>query len=124
MNCTPRYVKKQARYRCLSLILVIGLLFQLLLPLPGQEIWDETIQLRRRARLRLCHHRCHHRITRMLLLIRRGKVLLCRLGLVAILLVWSEWPRGQPLAWGLLSLPVIDFLLSLLPFCWPSVSQM
>ena len=60
----------------------------------------------------------------MLLLIRRGKVLLCRLGLVAILLVWSEWPRGQPLAWGLLSLPVIDFLLSLLPFCWPSVSQM
>jgi transposase-like protein len=124
MNCTPRHVKKQARYRCLSLILVIGLLFQLLLPLPGQEIWDETILLRQRARLRLSYHHLHHRSTKIPLLIQRGRALLCRLGLVAILLVWSEWPQGQPWAWGLLSLPVIDFLLSLLPFYWPGMSQM
>jgi len=45
-------------------------------------------------------------------------VLLCRLGLIAALLVWSGWPQQQPLSWALLSLPLADALLSALPLYW------
>ena len=45
--------------------------------------------------------------------------MLCRLGLVTILLVWSGWWPRQPLSWVVLSLPVVDALLSVLPLYWP-----
>ncbi len=48
-------------------------------------------------------------------------MLLCRLGFVAALLVWNGWPQRQPLAWALLSLPLADAFLSLLPLLWPGV---
>ena len=58
---------------------------------------------------------------RLAFLRRRGEVLLCRLGLVAALLMWNEWPQRWPPAWALLSLPLVDALLSLLPLLWPRV---
>jgi transposase-like protein len=47
--------------------------------------------------------------------------LFCRLGFVAVLLVWNGWPQRQPLAWALLSLPLVDAFFSLLPLLWPGV---
>jgi transposase-like protein/bisphosphoglycerate-dependent phosphoglycerate mutase len=46
-------------------------------------------------------------------------VLLCRLGVMAMLLVWSGWVQRQPLSWAVLSLPLVDALLSVLPLYWP-----
>jgi transposase-like protein len=46
-------------------------------------------------------------------------VLLCRLSLMAVLLVWSGWPQRQPLSWALLSLPLAEALLCVLPLYWP-----
>jgi len=40
---------------------------------------------------------------------------------MAVLLVRSGWLRRQPLSWGLLILPLVDALLSLLPVYWPRV---
>ncbi len=58
---------------------------------------------------------------RFAFLIRRGKVLLCRLGFVAVLLMWNGWPQRQPLVWALLSLPLADAFISLPPLLWPGV---
>lgn len=125
------YLEKRILYRCLFIILSIGLLLQSLVPFQSQEMWDETLfpqarsrrRVRRmRCRRRMRRHRCrHHGTISLAFLRRRGEVLLCRLGLVAALLVWSEWPQRWPLAWALLSLPLADALLSLLPLLWPRV---
>jgi len=68
-----------------------------------------------------CRRRCRHGIVCLAFLRRRGEVLLCRLGFVAALLVWNGWPQRQPQAWALLSLPLADAFLSLLPLLWPRV---
>jgi transposase-like protein len=119
MYCTTFYLQKRAIYRCLSLLLLIGLLLQSFTPLQSREAWDEALLPwskrcgpRRRGRSGI---RC------LELLKRRGWVLFCRLGLVAALLVWSGWSQRWPLSWALLSLPLADVLLSLLPLFWPGV---
>jgi len=131
MYCTTLYLEKRILYHCLFLILSIGLLFQSLTPLQSQEMWDETLLPQARCR-RWVHRvrcrrwirrrrRCHHGIIGRAFLRQRGEVLLCRLGFVAVLLVWNGWPQRQPLAWALLSLPLADVFLSLLPLLWPGV---
>jgi transposase-like protein/DNA-directed RNA polymerase subunit RPC12/RpoP len=50
-------------------------------------------------------------------------VLVCRMGLMAVLLVWSGWGRQRPWSWGLLSLPVVDACLSVLPLYWLGAVQ-
>jgi len=133
MYCTTLYLEKRILYRCFFLILSIGLLLQSLTPLQSQEMWDETLlpqtrnrgwvrRVRRRRWIRR-RRRCRHGIVHVAFLRRRGEVLLCRLGLVAILLVWNGWPRRQPLAWALLGLPLADAFLSLLSLLWPGVSK-
>ena len=136
MYCTTLYFEKRIIYCCLFIILVIGLLLQPLAPFRSQEMWDETMfpQTRSRCRVRrtrcrrwvrrhrrLCRRRRHHGMICLAFLRRRGEVLLRRLGLVAALLMWSKWPQRQPLSWTLLSLPLADALLSLLPLLWPRV---
>ena len=135
MYCTTLYFEKRFLYRCLFIILSIGLLLQPLAPFRSQEMWDETLfhqaGSKRRARRmrcrrwirrrRLCRRRRHHGMICLAFLRRREKVLLCRLGLVAALLMWSKWPQRQPLSWTLLSLPLADALLFLLPLLWPRV---
>jgi len=103
-------------------MLLLGLLLQAISPFPGQEVWDETLLCGLRSgrwfrRLR----RCRQGIMGLGLLSRRGGVLLCRGGLVAVLLVWSGWPQRWPLAWALLSLPLVDAFLWLLALLWPCV---
>jgi transposase-like protein len=119
MYCTTFYLQKRAIYRCLSLLLLIGLLLQSFTPLQSREAWDEALlPWSKRCGPR---RRCRSGISCLDLLKRRGWVLFCRLGLVAALLVWSGWSQRWPLSWALLSLPLADVLLSLLPLFWPGV---
>ena len=121
MYCMPRYVKKRIFYRCLCSILIIGLLCQLHSFLEGAERWEETLLLRQRGRCRLRRRRSQ--VVWPIAVRRRGYALLCRSGLIAVLLLWSGWPRRQAISWVVLGLPVVDFLLSLLPLGWPDVSK-
>jgi transposase-like protein len=118
MYCITFYLQKRVVYRCLSLLLLIGLLLQCFTPLQGREVWDEALlPWSKRCWFR---RRRHSGINGLDLLKRRGRVLFCRLGLVAALLVWNGWPQRWPLSWALLSLPLADALLSLLlPLLWP-----
>ena len=129
MYCTTLLFQKRIVYRCFCLLLLISLLFH---AFPWtrsghsslsqeQEVWDEALVswLRRRGSRR--RYRRHTVVGRLRFLKRRGVVLLCRLGLLAGLLVWSGWPQRWPLSWALLSLPLADALLSLLPLFWPRV---
>ena len=114
MHSITPHLQKRIAYRWIALLLLIALLFQLSIPLPLQnrEMWDEALvpwpsrrcSLHRRRYARFC----------LRFLKRRGKVLLCRLGLVAALLAWSGWPQRQPLYWAVLGLPLADALLSVL----------
>ena len=52
---------------------------------------------------------------------RRVLVMLCRMGLMSVLLVWSGWGQHWPRSWLLLSLPLTDALLSILPLYCPQV---
>jgi len=120
MYCTTFYLQKRTVYRCLCLLLLIGFLLQSCTPLQDCEVWDEALLVwpRRRHGFRRCYH---PGITCLDFLGRRGWVLFCRLGLVAALLVWSGWSQRWPLSWALLSLPLVEVLLSLLPLFWPGV---
>jgi len=122
MYCTTLHLKKRTFYRWLFLVLFIGLLLQSITPLQDQEVWDESLLSwpRNRRRFRRCL-RCRHGIAALVFLARRGWVLFCRLGLTAALLVWGGWAQRRSLAWALLSLPLIDALLSLLPLLRPGV---
>ena len=124
MYCTTLFFQKRI-YHCLSFLLVISLLFQALPwtrsgygSLP-QEVWDERLVPWLSRRRFCCRYHRHTRIGRLHFLKRRGMALLWRLGLVTILLVWSGWWPRQPLSWVVLSLPVADALLSVLPLYWP-----
>ncbi len=114
------HLKRRIVYRCLALFLLISLLLHAFSLPQEREVWDEALVpwLRRRSR-----RRYHRRAlgSRLRFLKRRGLVLLCRLGLMTGLLVWSRWLQRRPLSWGLLSLPLADALLSLLPVYWPRV---
>jgi transposase-like protein len=119
MYCTTFYLQRRTVYRCLSLLLLIGLLLQSCAPVEGREVWGEALCLW--PRRRWFHRRGHPGIICLDCLGRRGWVLFCRLGLVAALLVWSGRLQCQPLSWALLSLPLADAFLSLLPLLWPLV---
>jgi len=121
--CTALHLKKRTFYRWLFLILSIGLPLQSITPLQDQEVWDETLFSWPRSKrwFRRRRLRCHHGIVALVFLARRGWVLFCRLGLTAALLAWGGWAQRWSLAWALLSLPLIDALLSLLPLLWPGV---
>ena len=126
MYCTTLFFRKRI-YRCLSFLLVVSLLLQTFPSTRSgyssfpqeREVWDETlISWLRRKWSRRRYHR-HTLVGRLHFLKRRGMILFCRLGLTAALLIWSGWPQRQPLSWALLSLPLVDALLSVLPLYWP-----
>ena len=121
MYCTTLYLHRQIIVfirRSLSLLLFVSLLLYPFSVTQEQEVWHEDLVPwpargwpRRRCR--------RARVGRVHFLKRRGMVLFCRLGLMAVLLVWSGWPQQQPLSWALLSLPLVDALFSVLPLYWP-----
>jgi transposase-like protein len=127
MYCTTLLFQKRIIYRCFCLLLLISLLCHAFPSTHSghsslsqeQEVWDEgaVSWLRRRGVRR--RYRRPTVVGRLRFLKRRGVVLLCRLGLMAGLLVWSGWWQRWSLFWALLSLPLADALLSLLPLLWP-----
>jgi transposase-like protein len=122
MHRSTSHFKIRVFYRCLSILLLIGLMHRSTTPLQSQEVWDESLLFRKKSKHWLRRRSGYDRV-RLAFLTRRGKALLCRLGLVAVLLMRSGWSQRQPLTWTLLSLPLADFLLSLLPLCWPRVLE-
>jgi transposase-like protein len=121
MYCTWLHLEKRTFYGCLTLILLIGLLLQVFSPFAGQEVWDETLLSRPGGKRWFRRRRRRYGIISLAFLTRRGGVMLCRVGLVAALLVWSGWSQHWPLTWALLSLPLADALLPLLALLWPRV---
>ena len=121
MHCTTLFFEKRMVCRSLCLLVLVSLLC-LLFHLPQEGVvwdrawvpWGRGRRVRRRNRRPVLVRRVHY-------VTRRGGVLLCRLGLMAVLLVWSGWARRQPLRWALLSLPVVDAGLALLALYRPSV---
>jgi hypothetical protein len=112
MYCTTLYLHKQITVfmrRSLSLWLLVSLLLYAFSVSQEQEVWHEGL-----VPWRVRGWRLHF-------LKRRGMVLLCRLGLMAVLLMRSGWPQRQPLSWALLSLPLAEAWLCVLPLYWPGV---
>jgi transposase-like protein len=129
MYCTTLFFQKRIVCRCFSLLLLISLL---LYAFPStrsghsnlsqeREVWDEALVPWARRQWVRRRYRRHIMAGRLDFLRRRGWGLLCRLGLMAGLLVWSGWPQRWPLSWALLSLPLADAILFLLPLFWPGV---
>jgi transposase-like protein len=120
MYCTTLHRQKRMVYGTLCLLLLIGLLLCFLSPVQEREGWHEALVpwLRRKGVGRRSYQAL---LVRLRLLKRRGAVLFCRLSLMAVLLVWSGWPQRQPFSWALLSLPLVDAFISLLPLYRPGV---
>jgi len=120
MNCTTVHIKKRIGYRGLRLLLLVGLLVQTCTPDQDHLAWDvELVAWVRKRRSRV---RYGSAIARRLHMVnRRVLVMLCRMGLMGVLLVWSGWGQRRPRSWFLLSLPLTDGLLSILPLYCPQV---
>jgi hypothetical protein len=120
MNCTTLHIEKRIVYPGLCLLLLVGLLLQTCVSEHDRLVWDaerETWARKRRFRVR------HRSVVayRQQIVRRRGLVMLCRMGFMTMLLVWSGWGEDWPRSWLLLSLPLTDALLSILPLYWPQV---
>jgi len=119
MNCTSWHIKKRIVYRGFCLLVLIGLLNYACTLDPEHPLWDEELvcrtgwQTRRGNRAVLAG--------RVRVVKRRVGVMLCRMGLVSLLLVWSGWGEHWPRSWLLLSVPLTDALLSILPLYRPQV---
>ena len=120
MNCTPLHLEKRIVHRGFCLLVLIGLLNYACTPSPDHPLWDEEMVCRVR---RWRTWRCSSAVFagRVQVVKRRMRVMLCRLGLMSLLLVWSGWGQHWPRGWLLLSLPLTDALLSILPLYWPQV---
>jgi hypothetical protein len=120
MNCTTSPFEERIRYRGLCLLLLVGLLVQTCTPEQDHPVWDADLVSwvsKRRSGVRYRSAIAH----RLHIVKRRGLVMLCRMGLMSVLLVWSGWGQHWPRSWLLLSLPLMDALLSILPLYWPQV---
>jgi transposase-like protein len=119
MYCTTLHFQKRITYRCLSLLLLASLLLYPLSLAQTHEVWhEELVTWPTRGWSR---HRQRIVVRRFGFLGRWSLILLGRLGLMAGLLWWSGWPQRQFFSWGLLSLPLVDAILFLLPLYRPGV---
>ena len=120
MYCTTLHLHQRIIYRCVSLLLLASLLLYPFSLARAHEVWhEELVPWPSRCR---SGRRCRRNIFRRFHILGRwGLILLCRLGLMAALLLWSGWPQRQLLSWALLSLPLVDAILFLLPLYRPGV---
>lgn len=121
MYCITLHLHKQIIviiHRSLFLLLLVSLLLYPFCLTQEQEVWHENL-VPWRAGGRVRRRRRRTRVSRFHFLKRRRMVLLCRLGLMTVLLAWSGWGQRQPLSWALLGLPLVDVLLAVLPLYWP-----
>jgi len=120
MNCTTLHLEKRIVYRGLCLVLLVGLFVQTCMPDQDHPVWDADLVTGVSTRRSGVRYRAA--IARRLHIVkRRGLAMLCRMGLIGVLLVWSGWGQYWPRSWFLLSLPLTDALLSILPLYWPQV---
>jgi hypothetical protein len=120
MNCTPLHIEKQIVCRSLCVLVLMGLLIYTCTAGPDHLVWDEELVLWARR----CRTRRGSRAVlagRVQVVRRRAVVMLSRMGLLTVLLVWSGWGQHWPTSWLLLSLPLTDALLSILPLYRPQV---
>ena len=120
MNCTTSHIEKRIGYQGLCLLLLVGLLFQTCISDQDHLVWDAELVTWERARRSRVRYRSAI-AGRLHIVKRRGLVMLCRMGLMSVLLVWSGWGQHWPRSWFLLSLPLTDALLSIVPLYWPRV---
>jgi transposase-like protein len=120
MYCTTLHLHKRIIYRCVAWLLLASLLLYPFSLAQTHEVWHEELVSWPRKRWSRCRRR-RTVLHRFHFLGRWGLILLCRLGLIAALLLWSGWPQRQLLSWALLSLPLLDALLFLLPLVRPGV---
>lgn len=119
MYCTTLHLHKRIIYRCVSWLLLVGLLLYPFSPTQAHEVWHEALVTWPSRRWSRCRQRI---VVRWVVFLGRWSlILLCRLGLMAALLLWSGWPQRQCLSWALLSLPLADAILLLLPLVRPAV---
>jgi transposase-like protein len=119
MYCTTLFIHKRIIYCCVFWLLLASLLLYPFSPTQAQEVWHE--ELVTWPTKRWSRHRHRMVVCRFGFLGRWSLILLCRLGLMAGLLWWSGWPQQQFLSWALLSLPLVDAILFLLPLYRPGV---
>jgi len=120
MHCTTWHRHKRILHRCVSLVLVASLLLYPFSLIQPCGVWHEDlVHWPSRQRSRQCHHRVI--VRRLGVLGRWGLILLCRLSLMATLLLWSGWPQRQLLSWAWLGLPLVDAILFLLPLYRPGI---
>ena len=121
MNCITLHIEKRIVYRGLCLLVLIGLLNYACTLGPDHPVWDEEqVSWVRRWRTR---SRCRAVLAGVVQVVkRRVLVMLSRVGLMTVLLVWSGWGQHWPRSWLLLSLPLTDALLSILPLYRPQVT--
>ena len=120
MNCTPWHIKKRIVYRGFCLLVLIGLLNYVWTLGPGHPLWDEGLVCRER-RWRTRRGSSVALAGRVPVVKRRVRVMFYRMGLMSLLLVWSGWGEHWPRSWLLLSVPLTDALLSILPLYRPQV---
>jgi hypothetical protein len=100
--------------------LLVSLFFQICTPDPDHPVWDAELVSQVRKRRLQVRSRCA--IARRVQIVKgRMLVMLCRVGLMSVLLVWSGWAQHWSRSWWLLSLPLTDALLSILPLYRPQV---
>jgi hypothetical protein len=120
MNCTTLHLEKRVAYRSLCFLLLVGLFVQACTPEQDHPIWDADLVIWvSKRRSRVCYRSAI--ASRLHMVKRRGVVMLCRMGFMSVLLVWSGWAQYWPKSWFLLSLPLTDALLSSLPLYWSQV---
>ena len=120
MNCTPLFFEKRIVYRGLCLLVLIGLLNYSCTLGQDHPVWDE--ELVSWVRKWRTGSGCRAvRASRLRVVKRRVVVMLCRLGLMTVLLIWSGWGQHWPRSWLLLGPPLADALLSILPLYCPRV---
>ena len=85
---------------------------------------DRLVSRSRRGRIiRRTGRSCRHKSMVWAYLFGRSKVLLYRIGLLAVLLQWSGWGVSSPWLWYLIGIPVISASLSLSVWHCPSLGQ-
>ena len=123
MNSTTLHIKRRIGYCGLCLVLLAGLLVQSCTPEQDHPVWDADLDngVRKRRSRVVCRAAMARRVH---IVKQRGLVMLCRMGWMSVLLVWSGWEKQWSRSWWLLSLPLTDALLSILPLFWPRVLKM
>ncbi len=120
MYCTRLLFEKRIVYRGLCLVVLSGVLIYGCTLSQEHVVWDE--ELVSWVRKWRTGGRCRAILAgRLQVVKRRGLVMLCRLGLMTVLLEWSRRGQHWPKSWLLLSLPLTDALLSILPLYCPQV---